>query len=213
MPETLNEAAARELALKQGLGVVLSGSIEATGSGYDIALKAAETVTGNVIADVRRRASSKDDVLATVTRLMADIREELGDETSESAQLFAMKSISTSSLDVVKHYAAAVEAQSRGNFEEAKANYLAAVKLEPTFGLGYLYLAIMSRNLDQRDDADMYIKDALRHLDGMTDREKFATRGYSFTLTGDFQQCAQEYGKSLARYPPTRARVINARSV
>ena len=201
VPETLNEAAARELALKQGLGVVLSGSIEATGSGYDIALKAAETVTGNVIADVRRRASSKDDVLATVTRLMADIREELGDETSESAQLFAMKSISTSSLDVVKHYAAAVEAQSRGNFEEAKANYLAAVKLEPTFGLGYLYLAIMSRNLDQRDDADMYIKDALRHLDGMTDREKFATRGYSFTLTGDFQQCAQEYGKSLARYP------------
>jgi tetratricopeptide (TPR) repeat protein len=201
VPDKLDETEALKLALKQGVGVVLSGSIERTGSGYQVSVKAAETVKGTVKADVTRRAPSKNEVLATVARLMAAVREKLGDETSESDQLFAMKSISTNSLEVVKHYAAAVEAQSRGKFEDARRDYLEAVKLDPTFGLGYLYLAIMSRNLDQRDDADKYIKDALHHLDGMTDREKFATRGYYDTLTADYQQCAKEYGESLVRYP------------
>ena len=59
-------------------------------------------------------ASSKDRVLETATKLMANVRQVLGDETSESEQLFAMRSLSTSSLEVVSHYAAAVEAQAKG---------------------------------------------------------------------------------------------------
>ena len=39
-PEGLDEAAAHELAVKQGVGVVLSGRIASDGSGYDITLKA-----------------------------------------------------------------------------------------------------------------------------------------------------------------------------
>ncbi|HLG58876.1 MAG TPA: protein kinase [Vicinamibacterales bacterium] len=200
-PEKLDEAAARTLALKQGLGVVLTGTIGRRGDGYEVSVKAAETVTGTVIADAGRRASNKDAVLETVTRLMATVRNKLGDETSESAQLFAMKSISTSSLEVLAHYAAGAEAQARGNQDEARKSYLAAVTLEPKFGLGYLSLAVTSRNLNQRDDADKYIKEALHYLDGMTDHEKFATRGYYYNMTGDYQQCAKEYGESLVRYP------------
>jgi serine/threonine protein kinase/tetratricopeptide (TPR) repeat protein len=200
-PEKLDEAAARGLALKQGLGVVLSGSIDRRGGGYEISVKAAEAVTGNEITSVKRRASNRDDVLKVVTRLMADVRQELGDKTPESAQLFAMRSMSTSSLEVVGHYAAAVQAQARGQYEDARASLLEAVKLDPKFGLGYSTLAIMSRNLDRQDDANKYVKDALSYLEGMTDREKFATRGFYYTLTGDNQQCAKEFGESLVRYP------------
>ena len=39
-PRQLDEAAARELALKQGVGVVLSGSIDRRGNGYEISIKA-----------------------------------------------------------------------------------------------------------------------------------------------------------------------------
>ena len=46
-PEKLDETAAREIAVKQGLGVVLAGSIEPRGSGYEISVKAIQTVTGN----------------------------------------------------------------------------------------------------------------------------------------------------------------------
>ena len=100
-PDTWDETAARELAIKQGVGVVLAGAIAPQGNGYDISLKAKETVTGDEITTARGRASSKDQVLDVATKLVATVRTALGDETSESAQLFAMKSLSTASLDVV----------------------------------------------------------------------------------------------------------------
>ena len=200
-PERLDAVAARQLAIKQGLGVVVAGSIQARGGGFEISASASETVTGNVISTVSGRASRKDDILGTATKLTARIRKALGDQNSESAQLFAMKSLSASSLKVVTYYAAAVEAQSKGNMEEARQQYLKAVELDPTFGLGYQGLAVMSRNLGRMSDADKYIKNALRYLDGMSERERLGTRGYYDRLIGDNQQCVSEYGELLARYP------------
>ena len=40
----------------------------------------------------------------------------------------------------------------------------------------------------------------MRHLDGMTERERFATRGNYYRLSGDLQQCVKEYGELIARY-------------
>jgi eukaryotic-like serine/threonine-protein kinase len=200
-PERLDEIAARELAVKQGVGVVVSGSLEPQRSGYRVSVKAIQSVTGDVISTAYDDAASKDKVLEVTTRLMARIRSALGDKTSESAQLFAMRSISTSSLDVVSEYAAGVEAQARGNFEDARQRLLKTVELDPTFALGYHGLAVMSQNLLRPDDATKYINQALRYLDGLTDREKYTTRGFYFRLMGDNQQCVREYGELLARYP------------
>jgi eukaryotic-like serine/threonine-protein kinase len=210
-PETLDEGAARDLALKQGLAVVLAGSIAPRGAGYEISVRAGQTVTGDVIANVRGVASHKDQVLEIATRLVARVRKALGDDTSESAQLFAMRSLTTSSLEVVSHYALAVEAQSKGQFEEAYGSYSRAVGLDPTFALGYQGLAAMSRNLGRAEDAEKYIKEALRYLDGLTERERFSMRGYYYRTMGEPQQCAKEYGELLARYPlDTVARVQRA---
>ena len=88
-----------------------------------------------------------------------------------------MRSVSATSLEVVSHYAAAMEAQAGGKFEEARQSFLKAVELDPNFGLGYQGLAAMSQNLGNLEDAEKYTKEALRHLDGMTERERFATRG------------------------------------
>ena len=84
--------------------MVLSGSIEPQGRGaYSISVKATQAVTGKVIARAQGRASSKDQVLDVATRLVTRVRRALGDEASESAQMFAMASLSTTSLDVVRH--------------------------------------------------------------------------------------------------------------
>src|SRR5688572_29498977 len=68
-PERLDETAAREIAVKQGLNVIVAGSIDQQGSGFNLVIKAVQAVTGNVIATSTRRASNKDDVLAATTRL------------------------------------------------------------------------------------------------------------------------------------------------
>ena len=200
LPEKLDEAAARELAVKQGLGVVLSGSIEKQGGGYAVSMKATETVTGNLVSDVKARASGQDQVIATATKLVSSVRKALGDPTSASDQMFAMTSLSASSLEVVQLYAAAQDAASNNKFEEARQSLLNAVKLDPKFGVGYLALAGVSRNLQQLPDAEKYINEALSHLDGMTERERYTTRGMFYRITGDYQQCVKEHTELIQRY-------------
>ncbi len=199
-PEDLDDTAARELAVKQGLGVVLTGSIAPDGRGYEISLKAAQAVTGHVIADTSAGASSKEQVLPAATKLVARVRKALGDSTSDSAQMFAMSSVSATSLDVVREYAAAMEAASNNGFEEARQHMLKAVALDPKFGIGYQVLAVASRNLGQVEDSITYIQLALRHLDQMTERERFSTRGMFYRLTGDYPQCVKEYTDLIGRY-------------
>jgi len=199
-PEKLDEASARDLAAKQGLGVVLSGSIERRGNGFEISIKAAEPVTDKVLASVKGRASSKDQVLGTAAKLVTTVRKALGDETSDSAQLLAMRSVSASSLEMVRQYAAAIEAQADGKFEQARQSYLKTVELDPNFGLGYQGLATMSRNIGKLQDADKYIAEALKHLDGVTERERLTIRGLYYANGGDYQQCEKEFGELIARY-------------
>ena len=199
-PETLDEAEALAFATKQGVGVVLSGAIDRRGNGYDISVRSVHAVTGNLVVDTRGRAANKEQVLDVVTRLVSTVRRALGDETSDAAQMFAMRSISSTSLDVIRLYAAALDAQSDGKYEEARQNALKAVQLDPGFGMGYSLLGGMSRNLGNLQDAEKYGNQALSYLGGMTERERFAARGFYYRVAGDHQQCVKEYGDMTALF-------------
>ena len=193
-PEVLDERAAQEIAVKQGLGIVISGSIARAGGGYAVSVKALRPVTGDVIFTATNRTSRKDQVLGATTDLATDVREALGDTPSDdSAQRFAMETLSATSLDVVRHYAAAMESMADGRFEEALTNYSRAVKLDEKFGLGYQGMAVASRGLDRQQDAENYIKEALRRVDSMTERERLRTRALAYMITGDYEKCAGEY--------------------
>src|SRR5574341_101540 len=141
----------------------------------------------------RTRAPGPEDI----TR----VRRALGDEASSSAQMFAMASLSATSLDVLRHWVAGRDAASRNDFKEALQQYSRAVELDPKFGLGYAGMASVSANLTNQKDAEKYIKEALRYVDGMTERERFTTRGGFYRLTGDYRECVKEYSELLASYP------------
>ena len=128
---------------KQGLSVILAGSMIAQGSGYTIAVKAAHRhgrSHGRCRVPTRdeqgRRRRSGDDTLMTT------VRTALGDEASESDQMFAMASLSATSLDVVRPLrrgaGSIVEQPLRGS---ARKHSLKAVELDPKFGVGYTSLA------------------------------------------------------------------------
>ena len=199
-PEQLDERAATELAVKQGVGVVLAGSVEHQDTSYVVSLKATHAVTGHVITSATETAASKDQVLGVTTRLATRVREGLGDDSSDSAQRFAMETLSATSLDVVREYAAAMDALSRSKFEEALQSFRKSVALDPNFGLAYAGMAIASRNLDRQQDAEKYVKQAIGHLDGMTERERYRTRGLFYYVTSDYQSCVKEYGDLIGRF-------------
>ena len=158
-------------------------------------------MTGKVLTTVSERAPAKDQVVVAATKLVATVRQALGDDTSDSAQMFAMTSVSAMSPEVLRYYAAARDASSNLKYDEARAHYAKAIELDPKFGIGYQGLAALARNQNRIDEARKYVKEALRYLDGMTERERYATRGLDYTLSGDYPQCVKEFTALIDKYP------------
>jgi eukaryotic-like serine/threonine-protein kinase len=200
-PKKLDEVSARELAVKQGINMVLTGSLSPQGSGYSVSVKAVQAVTGEVVATASDRASSKEQVLGVVTNMAGRIRSALGDDMSESAKRFSMETLSAASLDVVRDYVSGMDALSNSHYEEALENFSKAVERDPNFGIAYATMAITSRNMSRQEDAEKYAKEAVRHVDRMTERERYRTRGLFYLVTGDYGTCVKEYGDLIARYP------------
>ena len=165
-----------------------------------LTLKAVEAVSGNVITTASESVASKDSVVPAVTRMAARIRTVLGDETSESAQLFAMETLNARSLDVIQSYARAMDALNRGSTKKPPACPRGR-ELDPDFGSAYGILAAASGNLGQGQEAEKYMKEAVAHLGSVTERERYRLRGLSFGMTGDRQKCVDEYSELIARYP------------
>jgi eukaryotic-like serine/threonine-protein kinase len=197
----LDDAKAQEIAASQGLNVVVSGSIDRRGADYQLSLRATQTVSGKTITTADATASSKDQVLFAVTKLGTTVRKALGDSTSDSAQRFSMETLSAASLEAVHEYAAAMDVLSKGQYEDALKHFSQAVDLDQNFGMAYVGMAMASHNISRQQDADKYIKQAVSHIDNMTERERFRTRAVLYFLDGDTQKCVEEYGTLLQRYP------------
>jgi serine/threonine protein kinase/tetratricopeptide (TPR) repeat protein len=199
-PAQLDERAALEIAVKQGVNVVVSGSIAAQNNRYTVSIRAVRAVTGEEITNDSGRANGKDKVLGVATSLAAGVREALGDDTSDEAKRFANEKLSAASLEVVGEYAKAMEALSRSQNDEARGHFNKAVALDPNFGLAHAGLAITSRNLDRHQEARKHAEEAVKHLDGMTEREQFRTQGLYFYITNDYQACVKQYSDLVAKY-------------
>jgi tetratricopeptide (TPR) repeat protein len=197
----LDEQAARQIALSQGLSAVVSGSLDKQGNGYTISMKATQAVTGKVISLTDDSASKKDQVLFMATKLAAAVRKALGDDTSESAVRFAMETLTARSLEAVHEYAAAMDLLAKAKHEDALRGFSRAVDIDPNFGIVYVAMAGASRNLGQQQDAEKYIKLALGHLDNMTEREKLRTRGLYYAIYADPHKCVEEYSALISRFP------------
>ncbi len=199
--EKLDESTAQRVAVSQGIGAVVGGLIDRQGSGYVISARAIQPVTGATIASVDLSTSSKDQLLVAATNAAAAIRKGLGDDTSDSAQRFAAETLTAISLEAVHEYALGVEALADGRFDESRGSFLKAVDLDPNFGLAYAALGSVSRNLNHLQDAGKYVKLALAHIDNMTERERYRTRGFYYLLNDDLPKCVEEYSALITRYP------------
>ncbi len=196
----LDEPVTRMIATRQGIDVIVLGSIEKNNNQYAIQVKAVDGITGNPIS-AKSRSAEKSEVLSAIGRLAADLRGSLGDTTPESIKLSAQETFTANSLEAAHEYAEAQNLLWDGKWEEALPHYEQATKLDPEMGRAYAGYAIASLNLGHRGDADKYFSEALKHIDRMTDREKYRTRGNYFIMRSEPAKAIEEYSALLKAYP------------
>src|SRR6516164_3327099 len=200
--DKLDEQSARLVAISQGLGAVVTGSLSRRGDGYKLSVEALDARTGNCIAAAEVSASDKDQLLLDVPKLAAPIRKALGDSTPESVQLnTAGGAFQASSLEAVHEYAVGSDQQFAGKMEDSLASFAKVAELDPNFARAYSGMAAAAASLDRPHDAENYLKLAMEHVDRMTERERYRIRGFYYLQTENWTKCVEEYSELVKQYP------------
>ncbi len=206
----MDQAVARLVAMREGISVIVSGSIARQGESYRVSARAIDAVTGRQIAEREITADSRDAVLGAIAKLVAPIRSAIGDTTPESAQLAAEETFTSNSIEAAHFYSVGQDRLENGKSEEAIENYTKAVQLDPNLGRAYAGLAVASVNLKKQEDAANYYKKALSLLDRMSEREKYRTLGtYYGAFLHNYPQAIEAYEKMVFLYPDDSAAYNN----
>jgi len=198
----LDEASARRIAIREGINVVIAGSIAREGKGFEVSVRAIDPFTSKVLVTNKVNAANSDVVLPLVGKLIAPVRRALGDTTPESVQLAAAETYTAGTLEAAHAYAQGQESQIAGKSAEAIQYYKQAISLDQNLGRAYSGLASVYVNQKKQAEAEEPYKKALSLVDRMSEREKQRTLGtYYLSFAGNYPQAIETLRKLVLLYP------------
>ena len=205
----LDENSARLIAQREGVGVVVAGSIQRDGSKYAVSARVIDARTNKVIDGESATASTPEELNRAVARIAAGFRKALGDATPKSAQLAAAETFSSQSLEASQQYALAQELQWQGKWDAALEAYRRSTELDPGLGRAYAGMAVILANTGRKQDAENNFKLAMSKIDRMTDREKYRTRGAYYLMERDYEKAIEQFKALEKQFPADSAGIGN----
>ena len=200
--DTLNSVNAQLVAAREGIKLVLVGSIVPRNKKYDLTVSAIVPTRGEIVAEADATAASKLEVLAAIGELAADLREELGDKSVDRDALAVSETFTAMSLEAAREYDMAQRLQYNGKYEEAVEHYRAATEHDPAFGRAYSGWAVAARSLGNVDEATAAWDKAMANLGTMTERERLRTQGmYYWGVSRNFQKAIETFETLVEKYP------------
>jgi tetratricopeptide (TPR) repeat protein len=193
---------ARLVAVREGIDVVLTGSIETAGDGYRIVVRMLDGATGEAIDDVDEEADSKLAVLESVGRISGALRKDLGDDSVGHGNQGSVETFTAASIEAARDYTQAQELARAGRHEEAVPLYESAVTKDPDFGRALSGWALSLFYLGRTEEATALWERALSKMGTMTERERLRTLGlYYMVVSGNYPKAAESYEQLVASYP------------
>ncbi|MDP3718790.1 MAG: protein kinase [Acidobacteriota bacterium] len=204
--DRLDEKTARLVAVREGVGLVLAGTVEARGSGFHITARAlgSGSTDGAPLHTLEADASSKASMLETVGALAGKVRTALGDTAVPEDGPAASETFTAASLEAARAYAKGQELQAAGKREEAIEQFKETIRLDPDMGRAYSGAAAQMANLGRTDEAEQFYNQALSRIDRMTDREKYRTRGSYYLFARKAPEAIKEYTALVQAFPGDR---------
>ena len=199
--ERITIEAGRELCLRTGSQAVMGGAISSLGSHYLIDLNAVACSTGDTLAEEQAEATSKENVLKSVSQASSRLRNKIG-ESLPSVQKFDVPvEATTSSLEALKNYSMGITIEREKGEAASIPFFKRAIELDPNFALAYAGLSRRYSNLNEPSLALEYASKAYQLRDRVSEREKMRIAVDYFSAMGELDKGAQTYELWIADYP------------
>jgi len=192
-PDTrVTRAIARDIARREQLKALISGSVASLGRNYVITLEAMNAETGDIMAREQVEAAGKEEVLTSLGEATTRIRRKLGD-TLATVQRFdvPLAKATTASLDALHAYSLALSDRAEVPRLEAIPHLQRAIELDPEFAMAYAFLSSVYANTYQSALAPAQATKAFQLRDRVSERERF------FISWRYYRDAAQAWDKAL----------------
>lgn len=140
----LDEAKALGLAEREGIKVVLLGSILQIGRSYVLSARLLSTHDGALLGAESVRADGEAALIGATDRLSARLRERIGESLREVRASPALERVTTTSIEALRLYTQAIGPAGLQDDETAGRRMLEqGVVLDPTFAMAHRRLAVV----------------------------------------------------------------------
>jgi len=208
--ERITSSIGREICEREGIKVMLTGSIASFGRRYAITLEAMTTHNGDTLAREQVEAGDKEHVLRALGSAASRIRSRLGESLPSIQKLgFPMEQATTPSLEALRWYALASETRQTSGSAEAIPFFQKAIGLDPDFALAHARLAVAYRNLGEVGQAGAHLRTAFALREQISEHERLVVEStyYQF-VTGEIQksiEVLEMYKRTFPRDPTLRS--------
>ncbi len=207
----LDQAAAREMAQREGAKAVMAGEISPVGRGFVLAARLLAASDGAELLAIRETAEDDGQILAALDRLSKRVRERVGESLRTIRSGDPLEQVTTSSMEALRLYSQGVQAANVNENEKAAALLRQAVAVDSGFAMAWRKLAVVVSNAfgSQSEVVDAATR-AYRHRDRLPELERHLTTAYYYN-TADFDRARVEaaYRAALSADPDNAAALNN----
>ncbi len=214
---------AREIAVREGVPVVIEGRIQKVGNTYLVRAAIVTASDGAEPSAVQETAATEDALIAAIGRLARRTREKLGESTTTLTALPPMERVTTTSLDALRKYTEAIRLGDGGRSADAREREIvlleAAVALDSTFAMAWRRLGVRLSREDgmYANERMLRAKAALTRAYELREKLSPVERGlteatYFSTVEHDQERAITAYLAILSEQPTNRIALNNLAS-
>ncbi|MGW8265571.1 MAG: BTAD domain-containing putative transcriptional regulator [Longimicrobiales bacterium] len=167
----LDEAAAREVAIRMGVPTVVVPRLDRLGDTYSLTFRVEDAATGYLHAAAQGRVADVAGVVPLVDDLILELRRKMGEAKEVLTQSQPLPQVLTPSLVALREYQLAEEA-GPGQARIAVAHLRRAVATDTAFAMAWQLMASYYRYLNQPDSANMARRQVERFGDRLTEARR-----------------------------------------
>ncbi len=205
----LDREVSLQIAAREGVKAIITGEVNAAGSGYVITAQVLSADGGGVLVSRRESARNDDEVIEAIDALSKGIRERLGESIKSVQSSPALSQVTTASLEALRLYQEGNDAINSGIPDDRRRGHALleeAVTIDPEFASAWRKLATDLANPgggpNSRSRATEAAMRAYENLDRLTPNEQVrAETQYHRNVTGDIPQLIEAYERGLERFP------------
>ncbi|HEX2446364.1 MAG TPA: serine/threonine-protein kinase [Vicinamibacterales bacterium] len=148
----IDEAVGLEICARDGVTMMVAGSIDTVGGLYLVRLRAMHAGTRSIISSEQAESRSRENLLAEALAMTRRLRQRLGDrDGSLKSAGTALEPVTSRSVDAVRQFTLGKQLYDVERPKEALPHFLAAIESDPAFAMAHNYAALTYGYLGQYD--------------------------------------------------------------